>query len=120
MGGGDGVEVTGQVQVHALGRQDAGTPGASGPTLDTESGAHGRLAQGEDGPLAQAAEPLGQPDGRGGLALPERRRSDRGDDDVVGGTRPTAAEVLAGFQRLQVDLGHIAAVGNDVLGGDSR
>jgi len=117
---GDGVEVAGQVQVHPLGRQDAGATGSSGSALDAEGGAHGRLAQSQDCLLAQAAEPLRQSDGRGGLALPERRRRDRSDDDVVRATRPTAAHVLAGFQRPQVDLGHIAAIGNDVLGSYSR
>jgi len=84
VGGGDGVEVAGQVQVHPLGRQDAGAPGAAGPALDAEGGPHGRLAQGEDGLLSQTSEPLSQSDGRGGLALPERRRCDRSDDDVAG------------------------------------
>ena len=120
VGGGDGVEVAGQVQVHPLGRQDAGPPGAAGPALDAEGGAHGRLAQGENRLLSQASEPLRESDGRGGLALPERRRRDRSDDDVVRATRPTAAHVLAGFQRPQVDLGHITAIGNDVFGGYSR
>ena len=120
VGGGDGMEVAGQVQVHPLGRQDAGTPGAAGSALDAEGGPHGRLAQSEDCLLAQTSQPLGQSDGRGGFALPERRRCDRSDDDVVGGICTTAAHVLTGIQHAQIDLGHIAAVGNDVLGGDSR
>ena len=120
VGGGDGVEVAGQVQVHPLCRQDAGATGSSGSALDAEGGAHGRLAQSQDCLLAQAGEPLGQSDGRGGLALPERRRRDRSDDDVVRATRTTAAHVLAGFQCPQVDLGHITAIGNDVLGSYSR
>ena len=120
VGGGDGVEVAGQVQVHPLGRQDAGSPRASGSALDAEGRAHGRLAQGENRLLSQASEPLGQSDGRGGLALPERRRRDRSDDDVVRATRPTTTHVLAGFQRPQVDLGDVAAIGNDVLGSYSR
>ena len=109
----------GQVMV-PVGRHDAGASGASGSALDAEGGAHGRLAQSQDGLLAQAGEPLGQSDGRGGLALPERRRRDRSDDDVVRATRTTAAHVLAGFQCPQVDLGHITAIGNDVLGSYSR
>ena len=120
VGGGDGVEVAGQVQVHPLGRQDAGVPGTSGSALDAEGGPHGRLAQGENCLLSKAGEPLGQSDGRSRLALSERRRCDRSDDDVVGGIRTTAAHVLTGIQHAQIDLGHIAAVGNDVLGGDSR
>ena len=94
VGGGDGVEVAGQVQVHPLGRQDAGPPGAAGPALDAEGGAHGRLAQGEDGPLPQTRQPLGQTDRGGGLALSERSRRDRGDDDVVGATSAVVGLVV--------------------------
>ena len=61
VGGGDGVEVAGQVQVHPLGRQDAGAPGASGSALDAEGGAHGRLAQSQDCLLAQAGKPWASP-----------------------------------------------------------
>ena len=64
--------------------------------------------------------PWASPMASGRLALSERRRCDRSDDDVVGGIRTTATHVLTGIQHAQIDLGHIAAVGNDVLGGDSR
>ena len=122
VGGGDGVEVAGQVQVHPLGRQDAGAPGAAGPALDAEGGPHGRLAQGEDGLLSQTSEPLSQSDGRGGLALPERRRCDRSDDDVAGfaGTILCAGPLTTRNQGAQIDLGHVVTIGNNVLGSDSR
>ena len=122
VGGGDGVEVAGQVQVHPLGRQDAGTPGAAGPSFDAEGGPHGRLAQGEDGLLSQTGEPLGQSDGRGGLALPERRRCDRSDDDIAGfaGTILCAGPLATRNQGAQIDLGHVATIGNNVLGSDTH
>ena len=67
---------------------------------------------------------MGQPDRRGGLALPERSRRDRGDDDVAGAVRVAIAcpisPLTTGVQCPQVDLGHVAAVGDDVLGGDPR
>ena len=34
--------------------------------------------------------------------------------------RTPAAHVLTGFQHAQVDLGHVAAVRDDVLGDDAR
>ena len=61
VGGGDGVEVAGQVQVHPLGRQDAGTPGAAGSALDAEGGPHGRLTQSEDCRSPRRVSPWANP-----------------------------------------------------------
>ena len=107
----DGVEVPGQVQIHALGGQNSSAPGAPCTALDPEGGAHGGLAQGERGALAPAGQGLGQADGRRGFALPEGRGGHTGDHDVMTGL-PPPADVLHG---IHVDLGDVAPIGDDVL-----
>ena len=78
------VEVPGQMQVEVLERDDLAVAAAGRATLDTEGRPHGGLTDGDRRLLAQAGERLPEPDGRRGLPLPERRRGDRGDDDVAG------------------------------------
>ena len=83
VGGGDGVEVPGQMQVHAFSGLNARLPGAARPALDAKGRAHRRLTQGERRALAAADQGLGQADGDGRLALPEGRGRHTGDDDVA-------------------------------------
>jgi len=63
------------------------------------------LAQRDHGLLADVAHRLAQPDRRRRLALAERRRRDRGHDDVL--RRWAVAELL---DRVQLDLGDVGAV----------
>lgn len=102
---GDGVEVAGQVQVELLHRHDLRPPAARRAALDPERRAHRGLADRDGGPASGPGHRLAQPDGRGGLALAERGRRDRGDDHVLG---PGA--VGEGVDRVEADLRHVAAV----------
>ena len=93
--GGDRVHVAGQVQVQHLHRDDLAVAAARGAALDAERRPHRRLPDGDRGPLADVAERLAEPDGRGGLALAERGRGDRGDHDVLGLRRGRRARSIA-------------------------
>ena len=105
VGGRHGVEVAGQVQVEVLERDDLAVAAAGRATLDPERRAHGGLADGDRGLLAEAGQGLPEPDGRRGLPLAERRRRDRRHDDVAG-LRP----VGQGRDGIEADLGHVGAV----------
>ena len=85
----DRVDVAREVEVEVLHRDDLAVAAARGATLDPEHRAEARLADAHRRPLADVVEALGEADGRGRFALAERRRRDRGDDDVL------AARVLA-------------------------
>ncbi len=102
---GDGVEVAGEVEVEQLHRDDLAVAAAGRAALDAERRAHRRLAQRDHRVLADVLHGLTEPDRGGGLALAERRRRDRGDDDVLG-LRSIAQLV----DRIEPDLGEIAAV----------
>ena len=103
--GGHGVEVAGQVQVHALHRHHLAVAAARGAALDAERRPHRRLAQRDRRRAPPGREPLGQTDGRRGLALAERRGRDRRDEDVLGGG-PVGERGLG----PAVDLGDVPAV----------
>lgn len=108
MGGGDRVEVARQVQVHPLHRHDLRVAGPGRATLDSERRAHRRLPQREHGAVAPAGQPVGQTDRRRRLALPERSRCHRRDDDVPaqpGRRRPPRRQ-----RRRERDLRDVAAV----------
>ena len=98
--GTDRVDVTGQVEVEVLHRDDLAVAAAGRATLDSEDRAERRLADADRGFAADRVETLGEADGRGGLALAERRRGDRGDDDVFA-ARPF------GFQPRDRFEGHL-------------
>ena len=83
VGGPDGVDVAGQVQVEVLHREDLAVAAARRTALDPEDGAEGWLADRRRRGVADPGEALHEPDRRGALALAERRRGDRGDEDVA-------------------------------------
>ena len=95
----DGVEVAGQVQVELLHRDDLAVATAGGAALDAERRAHRGLAQADHRLAADAGHRLAETDGGGRLALAERRRRDRRDDDVLG--QRAVGELV---DRLQPDL----------------
>ena len=70
IGGGDGVEVPGEVEVDILHGHYLGVAAAGGTALDAEYGAQGGLPQGDDGLFAQPAQCVAQAHGGGGLSLP--------------------------------------------------
>ena len=73
--GADRVHVAGQVEVEVLHRDDLAVAAARGAALDAEHRAEARLADAHRRLLADPVEALGEPDGRRGLALAERRRA---------------------------------------------
>ena len=101
----DGVHVTGQVQVQSFHRDDLAVAAAGGSALDAERRAHRGLANRNGRALADMRQSLPQADGRGCLALSQRRRGDRGDDNVFG-----LGPVLELVDRVELDLRHVMAV----------
>ena len=83
VGRADGVDVAGQVEVEVLHRDDLAVAAAGRAALDPEHRPEGRLADVHRRLVTDLVEALGQPDGRGRLALAERRRGDGRDDDVA-------------------------------------
>ena len=79
----DRVDVAGQVEVEVLHRDDLAVAAAGGAALDPEHRPERRLADVDRRPLADVVEALGEADRRRRLALAERRRGDRRDDDVL-------------------------------------
>ena len=67
--GADGVEVAGEVEVDVLHGHDLGVAATGSAALYAEDRAEGRLAEGENGILAETPEGVREADGRGGLAL---------------------------------------------------
>ena len=115
VGGRDGGEVAGEVQVDLGHRHDLAVAAAGGAALHAEHRAHRRLAQAGDGPVAEAVQRVGQPHRGGGLALAGRGGGERGDEDQPA-QRPVGERGEVG----QVDLGLVVAVGDQVLLGDAE
>ena len=87
VGGADRVDVAGEVQVQVLHRDDLGQAAAGRAALDAEHRTERRLAQARHRVLADHAEPLGEPDERGRLALSGPGRGHAGDaDDLAVGS----------------------------------
>jgi len=114
VGSGDGVHVAGQVEVEQLHRDDLAVAAAGGAALDPEGRTHGGLADGDGGLLADVAEALAEADGRGGLALAERRGGDGRDDDVA-----RLRAVAHGLDGVELDLGGAVAIGLEVFARDA-
>ncbi len=105
VGGGDGMEVTGQVQVELLERDDLAVAAPGGAALDSEGRPHGRLTDRDGGSLAEAGQGLPETDRRGRLSLTQWRRGDGRNDDVA-----SLGPVGQGLHGAQADLGHVGAV----------
>ena len=84
IGGTDGMEVTGKVQVDILHGDDLSPAAAGSAALNAKDGAERRLAQGHGTLDAATTQAVGQTDGRGGLALARRRWVDSGHEDELG------------------------------------
>ena len=72
VGGTDGVEVTGEVEVDILHRNDLCVSAAGGTTLNTEYRTQGRLAESNHNVLADLGKAVRQTDGGGSLTLTGR------------------------------------------------
>jgi hypothetical protein len=103
---GDGVHVAGEVQIELLHRHHLRMTPTGGPALDAQRRPHRRLPDRDHRGPADPRQPLTQPDRGRRLPLAQRRRRDRGDDDVL---RPWPIRQLP--DGVQADLHHVAAVG---------
>jgi hypothetical protein len=99
VGRGDRVEVAREVEIDVLHGHDLGAPAAGAAALHAERGANRRLAQRDDSPRPDARERLAETDGHGGLAVPRRRRRDRGHHHELA-VGPGAPRVERGQQHL--------------------
>ena len=104
VGGTDGVDISGEVEIDVLHGHNLGIAAAAGPALDPKNRAQRGLAHGDDGLLAYAAQRVRKADGGGGLAFPGGSWGDGGHKDQ---SAPRAGTVL---QQRQVDLGLVPAV----------
>jgi len=98
------MNVAGQVQVEVLHWDDLGIATTRCTTLDAEGWALRRLADAKHYFLAKHAQALGQSDGRGRLALSQRRGSNGRHIDILA-LRPVG-ELLA---YVKVDLSLVLA-----------
>ena len=113
VGGTDGMEVTGKVQVDVLHGDDLGPTAAGGTALHAKHGAERRLAQGHGALDAATTQAIGQADGRGSLALACGRGIDSGHEDKLGLVVGRLVE-----QRI-VDLCLVEAIRNQMLNVDA-
>ena len=111
VGRADGVVVAGQVEVEVLHRHDLAVAAAGRAALDAEDRPERRLADGDRRAHADAVEALGEADGRGRLALAERRRRDGRDEDLV-----AVGSVGQAAQDVEADLGLVRPVELELLG----
>ena len=75
VGGADGVEVAGEMEIDVLHRHDLGIAAAGRAALHAEAGAEDRLAHADDRLLADAVQRIAEPDRGRGLAFAGRRRA---------------------------------------------
>ena len=121
VGGTDGMEVTGKVQVNVLHGDDLGPTAAGGTALHAKHGTERRLAQGHGALNAATTQAVGQADGRGGLALARGRGVDSGHEDklclviswlVEQGIVDLCLVKAVRNQMLNVDAGVLGHLGN--------
>ena len=108
VGGTHRVGVAGEVDVDFVLGDDTGLAAAGSAALDAEDRAQRGFAQVDDRLVAQPAQPVGQSDGRGGLALAGGGGRDAGDDHQLALRR-------VGFDGVQADLGLVAPEGDEVF-----
>ncbi len=102
VGGGDRVEVTGEVEVQLVHRDDLRIAAAGSSALDAEARSQGRLAQGEDCVLSDRGERIGKTDADRSLPFACRRRVD--------GRHQNQMSVLTGADRIEIVLGELCLV----------
>jgi hypothetical protein len=98
----DGVHIPGQVKVEVLHRNHLGVAAARCAALDPEHRSQAGLADRDRRPQPEALQPLGETDGRGALALAERRRTHPGDDDVLAARTLTLQPLDPGQRDLRL------------------
>ena len=110
MRGGDGVEIPGEMQVHRFHGHDLRKAAACRPALHAEIRTKRGFADADRRLLADGLQPVAQPDGGGGLALPRRGGVDRGDKD-----QPPGRAALQPGQGFGGKLGLVMAIGDQIL-----
>ena len=110
VGGADGMDVAGQAEIDVRRRDELREPAACAAALHPEERAHGRLAQGDRGPVPGKIQCLGEADGCRGLALAGGRRGDRRNDNLAPGRL-----VAQALERLESDLRCESAVQLDLV-----
>ena len=113
VGGTDGMEVAGKVQVDVLHGDDLGPTATGGTALHAKHGTERRLAQGHGALDAATTQTVGQADGRGGLTLAGGRGIDGGHEDKLGLVISWLVE------QGVVDLSLVKAVRNQMLNVDA-
>ena len=113
VGGANGVQVPGKVQVDVLHRHHLGVAAAGSTALDAEHGAKAGLTQAEHGFFAHGVHGIGQTHAGGGLALARRGGADGRDKNQL-------ALLFGVVDQAVVDLGLVAAVGDHVLIGKAQ
>ena len=111
----DGAEVTGEVQVDVLHRDDLRVAAAGGPALHPEDRAERWLAQADHRVLADGTQAVAEAHARRGLALARGSRADRGDEDELG-RRIRGEAVKIGERHLRL----VVAVWLDEVVGDAK
>ena len=109
VGSANGVEVTGEVQVDVLHRDDLSVAATGSAALNTEHRAQRGLTQGNQDVLAQLPHAIGQTNGGGCLAFAGRGGVDGSDENQL------AIGTLDLFQNVVVHLSLVLAVLLQVL-----
>ena len=114
VGGADGMNIAGQMQVEVFHRHDLGISAARRAALDPEGRAHAGLPDAGEGLFPELVQGLGQADGGGGLPLAQRGGGDGGDVDIV-----PVGLVLQPVPHIEMDLGFSAAIVFEVVFGET-
>ena len=112
---GDGVEISGEMEVHVFHRHDLRAPAPGSAALHPEIRTQRGLADAHGGPFADAVEPVTETHGGGGLALARGGGVDRGHEDELAGRL-----ALHRIDEILAHLGLVMAIGQQVIAGDAQ
>lgn len=116
VGGGDGMDITGQVKVELIHGDDLTVTATGSTTLDTEGGTLTGLADvGKSQTTNVSTKSLGQTHGGGGLALTERGGGDTSNNDVAAVTA-----VLKTLEDAEVNLGLVSTIRLELRGRETN
>ena len=110
VGDADGVEITGEMEVDILHRNHLRVAAAGGAALHAEAGAQRRLAQADQGVLADGVKTIAQANRGGGFAFASRRGRDGGHQDQL-----AIFPVLQTIDVVEGKLSFIRAVLEDLI-----
>jgi hypothetical protein len=107
---GNGVEITGEMQVHFFHRHHLRHAATRGAALHAEIRPERGFTDADHGLLADPVEAVTQSHRGRGLALARRRRIDRGDEDQL-----SIGPVFLPGDEVSRNLGLVMAVGNQIF-----